>query len=244
MERVLATTAPGPTIAPSGLFSAANRRAELEHETRAPVCDGVEPALDLFGVREVELSPELDERDARIVRLQELELVGSHGASNEAARRFGPWRAGNPLGCRLTMTDRIDRRGASRIQRSDARAQFAHPVEREIARLFDEHGVAWLYEPHTLILERDSRGADAGLLPPGLRRVRRVHRHAAGPGEPEAEKGAESARQAGRHRRDPGPRRHRQIRAALAGRAARPRARLTSTADVCVAFGLGTRGVP
>ncbi len=35
---------------------------------------------------------------------------------------------------------------------------FAHPVERELARLFDEHGIAWEYEPHTFVLERDDRG--------------------------------------------------------------------------------------
>jgi hypothetical protein len=36
--------------------------------------------------------------------------------------------------------------------------QFAHPVERELARLFDEHGVRWLYEPHTFVLESDPDG--------------------------------------------------------------------------------------
>jgi hypothetical protein len=35
---------------------------------------------------------------------------------------------------------------------------FAHPVERELARLFDEHGVRWEYEPHTFVLERDGDG--------------------------------------------------------------------------------------
>lgn len=36
--------------------------------------------------------------------------------------------------------------------------RFAHPVERELARLFDEHGVRWLYEPHTFVLEQDPDG--------------------------------------------------------------------------------------
>ena len=36
--------------------------------------------------------------------------------------------------------------------------RFAHPVEREFARLLDEHGIAWLYEPHTFVLERDASG--------------------------------------------------------------------------------------
>jgi anti-sigma B factor antagonist len=35
---------------------------------------------------------------------------------------------------------------------------FAHPVERELARVFDEHGVRWEYEPHTFVLERDADG--------------------------------------------------------------------------------------
>jgi hypothetical protein len=37
-------------------------------------------------------------------------------------------------------------------------ADFAHPVEREIARVFDENGITWLYEPHTFVLERDPEG--------------------------------------------------------------------------------------
>ncbi len=35
---------------------------------------------------------------------------------------------------------------------------FAHPVERELARLLDQLGVAWAYEPHTFVLERDGDG--------------------------------------------------------------------------------------
>ena len=42
--------------------------------------------------------------------------------------------------------------------RSSMDAAFAHPVERELARLFDEHGIAWEYEPHTFVLECDERG--------------------------------------------------------------------------------------
>lgn len=30
---------------------------------------------------------------------------------------------------------------------------FAHPVEREFARILDDHGIGWLYEPHTFVLE-------------------------------------------------------------------------------------------
>jgi len=35
---------------------------------------------------------------------------------------------------------------------------FAHPVERELARVFDEHGILWEYEPHTFVLERADDG--------------------------------------------------------------------------------------
>ena len=37
-------------------------------------------------------------------------------------------------------------------------AAFAHPVEAELAELFDQHGVTWSYEPHTFVLERDADG--------------------------------------------------------------------------------------
>src|SRR5438093_13171628 len=36
--------------------------------------------------------------------------------------------------------------------------RFAHPVEEEIARVFDEHGIEWEYEPHTFVLERNLDG--------------------------------------------------------------------------------------
>jgi hypothetical protein len=35
---------------------------------------------------------------------------------------------------------------------------FAHPVERELAKVFDEHGIRWQYEPHTFVLESDDDG--------------------------------------------------------------------------------------
>jgi hypothetical protein len=38
------------------------------------------------------------------------------------------------------------------------RVGFSHPVERELARVFDEHGIAWQYEPHTFVLEEDADG--------------------------------------------------------------------------------------
>jgi hypothetical protein len=36
--------------------------------------------------------------------------------------------------------------------------EFAHPVERALAHVFDAHGIAWEYEPHTIVLERDDHG--------------------------------------------------------------------------------------
>ena len=35
---------------------------------------------------------------------------------------------------------------------------FAHPVERELARIFDEIGLPWEYEPRTFVLEKDENG--------------------------------------------------------------------------------------
>ena len=35
---------------------------------------------------------------------------------------------------------------------------FAHPVERELARIFDEIGIRWEYEPTTFVLERGEDG--------------------------------------------------------------------------------------
>ena len=36
---------------------------------------------------------------------------------------------------------------------------FAHPAERELARVFDEHGIRWEYEPRTFILDRNPDGS-------------------------------------------------------------------------------------
>jgi hypoxanthine phosphoribosyltransferase len=47
-------------------------------------------------------------------------------------------------------------RGAAEEPQAPA---FVHPVERELARLFDEHGIAWEYEPHTFVLERRPDGS-------------------------------------------------------------------------------------
>jgi hypothetical protein len=36
---------------------------------------------------------------------------------------------------------------------------FAHRVEGALARVFDDHRIAWLYEPHTFALEHTHDGA-------------------------------------------------------------------------------------
>ena len=35
---------------------------------------------------------------------------------------------------------------------------FAHPLERELAEILDDHGIAWEYEPHTFPLRTDADG--------------------------------------------------------------------------------------
>jgi hypothetical protein len=37
-------------------------------------------------------------------------------------------------------------------------ADFAHPVERELARIFDRLSIPWQYEPTTFVLERHPDG--------------------------------------------------------------------------------------
>jgi len=41
---------------------------------------------------------------------------------------------------------------------AQARTLFAHPAERSLADLFDEHRIQWEYEPHTFELSWDERG--------------------------------------------------------------------------------------
>lgn len=41
---------------------------------------------------------------------------------------------------------------------ADGEPAFAHPVERELARLFDALHIRWLYEPHTFVLRRNRQG--------------------------------------------------------------------------------------
>jgi hypothetical protein len=37
--------------------------------------------------------------------------------------------------------------------------EFAHPAERELTRVFDEHGIRWEYEPCTFVLSRNPDGS-------------------------------------------------------------------------------------
>jgi hypothetical protein len=37
--------------------------------------------------------------------------------------------------------------------------RFAHRMERALAGVLDEHGIAWLYEPHTFVLARSADGS-------------------------------------------------------------------------------------
>jgi hypothetical protein len=37
-------------------------------------------------------------------------------------------------------------------------ARFAHPVERELARILEALAIRWRYEPHTFVLARDGSG--------------------------------------------------------------------------------------
>ena len=40
----------------------------------------------------------------------------------------------------------------------DAPPRFVNEAELEYAKILDYHGVRWMYEPHTFVLERDHEG--------------------------------------------------------------------------------------
>ena len=42
--------------------------------------------------------------------------------------------------------------------RGEVPPRFAHEAEVEYAKILDYHGVPWLYEPRTFVLERDDAG--------------------------------------------------------------------------------------
>jgi hypothetical protein len=43
---------------------------------------------------------------------------------------------------------------------------FAHPVESALARILDEHGIAWEYEPHEFVLRQNGDGTVREALTP------------------------------------------------------------------------------
>ena len=49
--------------------------------------------------------------------------------------------------------------------RGDA-TRFAHPLERELARVFDRHRIPWRYEERTFVLARDREGRVTAALTP------------------------------------------------------------------------------
>jgi hypothetical protein len=58
------------------------------------------------------------------------------------------------------------RRGRRRKRsREPAPPLFAHPVERELARIHDQYGIRWEYEPHTFVLEYDNGGVVEACTP-------------------------------------------------------------------------------
>lgn len=46
-----------------------------------------------------------------------------------------------------------------RMSPAPERTRFAHPAERELARILTFHGVRWVYEPTNFVLERDVDGS-------------------------------------------------------------------------------------
>lgn len=113
--------------------------AQVEQEHVRPVDRG-DPLVELAHVRQVELAREHEHRrNSRVAVLDLLELEGRHRLGTIVRRHVG-------------FADVPGREPALMAIR------FAHPVEEALARLFDEHGIAWRYEPHTFVLERDADG--------------------------------------------------------------------------------------
>ena len=68
---------------------------------------------------------------------------------------------------RSRRTRRPRSRWAGRREaRSQAEPAFAHPVEREIARLLDRCALRWSYEPRTFVLARRKDGSVARAFTP------------------------------------------------------------------------------
>ena len=49
-------------------------------------------------------------------------------------------------------------RGEFHSFRGDQLPRFVNEAEYEYAKILDYHGVPWMYEPHTFVLERDELG--------------------------------------------------------------------------------------
>lgn len=72
---------------------------------------------------------------------------------------------------RTSRTDRGGRRlwrvrASPTTPTSDGSPAFAHPIERELARLLDRCAVRWRYEPHTFVLARRRDGSVARAFTP------------------------------------------------------------------------------
>lgn len=56
------------------------------------------------------------------------------------------------------MTERGEQRRAARDEDTLDRTRFAHPSERECARILDFYRIRWEYEPRTFPIEWDKKG--------------------------------------------------------------------------------------
>jgi Domain of unknown function (DUF892) len=84
----------------------------------------------------------LDEERAAAAKLE--------GAFDAAVRVPRGRRRGGGRVARWVAGKRVSRVGVA----AGSSPQFAHPVEFELARVFDRFGIEWRYEPRTFVLER------------------------------------------------------------------------------------------
>lgn len=123
---------------------------QVEDEKRGLACGELpNTILELAGVRQVELARHGDVQQVGILGFLVLELERGHW---RWLRIRNAWRA------RFENGERGHLQAVS-ASPEPAPDLFAHPVERELARVFDEHGIRWLYEPHTFVLERAPDGS-------------------------------------------------------------------------------------
>jgi hypothetical protein len=125
---------------------------EIEDEARVVGVDQrLEALLDLMCVRKVELARDVHDDEHRIVGRPLFEVVRRHSGSSSREGEHSP-------AARSVEALFGDRDDQETPEMDASGVRFAHPVERELARLFDEHGVRWLYEPHTFVLQSDPDG--------------------------------------------------------------------------------------